>query len=108
MRWFFAVTLLALAVMQPAWHGWQSAWAWLFAGVLALPLDAVCRHSLRAAGASCFLALPFFVHGITESMVNPAARFWALLETGICTALFIALVLWTVSRRHAMQQPGHD
>lgn len=102
-RILFSLATCALIILQWVWHGWKGqniAFALMLSVPLLIPLPWVLKGSLKAAGFVFFLSLIHFLHGVTEAIVTAEARAMALLETGLCSALYVGLILWTVANRN--------
>lgn len=97
----FAVLLVALMGLPAVWYGPEHPWALIVVAAMLWPLAGVLRGSLRAAVWACLAALAPFLHGVAEAFSNPDARGLALLETGICVALWMLLTAWAAAHRRA-------
>lgn len=90
---------LALLGWQPAWllllpppAGPRSLWLALVATVpLLVPLKGVLEGRLRAMTWGGFLAVIYFVLGVTEAWSNPPMRLAAVFEASLALAYVFAL-----------------
>lgn len=88
---------LALAVLQPVWHGWLAppetlsrvAMVLLATVPLALPLLAI-RRPARALLLASIVALAYFCHGVMESWAAPHVRGLAYAEIALALMLIVA------------------
>lgn len=82
------IGFLGLFFLQMAWHtllfpasGFPVALSLLLTvGPLLLPFRGLLKGSLKSCTWMAYLSLPYFAHGVAESFVSDAERFYALLE----------------------------
>lgn len=92
------VAILAMAVLQFAWHGVlappASVSPWLLAAVFAAPLlpalVLLAGRSPRAPFWGALAALLYFCHGVMIAWAVPAERTLALVETALAATLIVA------------------
>jgi uncharacterized membrane protein len=90
--------ILALALLQPAWHLWLAPSTWLppvfVVVVMSLPiLPAVLLGLFRRPSAGFWggvAALLYFSHGVMELWSNPAVTALAWVETLLSVGLVVA------------------
>lgn len=90
--------ILALALLQPAWHLWLAPSSWLppvfVAVVMSLPiLPAVLLALFRRPSAGFWggvAALLYFSHGVMELWSNPEVTALAWTETLLSVGLVVA------------------
>jgi uncharacterized membrane protein len=62
------------------------------------------RNYLRAYAWLCFVVLIYFIHGVLTAF-NPERQLLGLIETLVCTVLFVALVIYIRKYRTHYQVP---
>ncbi|WP_397573256.1 DUF2069 domain-containing protein [Silanimonas sp.] len=90
--------ILALALLQPAWHLWLAPSTWLppvfVVVVMSLPiLPAVLLALFRRPSAGFWggvAALLYFSHGVMELWSNPAVTALAWVETLLSVGMVVA------------------
>jgi uncharacterized membrane protein len=102
-----------LLLLLWVWHVWlvpPRHWPTaLVLAVLLLPLAAPLRGLLHGRpytfAWTTFLALFYFLHGISEAVGNPPARAYAVLEILLSLTLFVAAMLYARWRSRGLR---HD
>lgn len=93
-RWFLAVLVLLIGV-EAAWLGLvlpqRLSAAMVLVAPLLVTLPFVVSGGHRARLVACLLALPYFIHAVTEFAVG--GSLFGLAAAGLCLALFAALIL---------------
>jgi uncharacterized membrane protein len=105
--------ILALALLQPAWHLWLAPSTWLppvfVVVVMSLPiLPAVLLGLFRRPSAGFWggvAALLYFSHGVMELWSNPAVTALAWAETLLSVGLVIAASWRGLQARAAARRP---
>jgi uncharacterized membrane protein len=105
--------ILALALLQPAWHLWLAPSTWLppvfVVVVMSLPiLPAVLLALFRRPSAGFWggvAALLYFSHGVMELWSNPAVTALAWAETLLSVGLVIAASWRGLQARAAARRP---
>ena len=93
-----AASVLALTVLQWAWHAWlappQDAPAWAMAAAFCLPLlPALVLLAIghrRAGFWGALAALLYFSHGVMSAWVSPDQRWLALAQAALSAVLVVA------------------
>lgn len=89
-RGLFNLALVGLIAIQFA------LWQPLIAVVMSLPLlligGFIMAGSLRAHAVAGFCGLFYLIHGLTETVANPANRNWAIAETVLAILLYLGLL----------------
>jgi uncharacterized membrane protein len=104
-----AAALVALLVLQVAWHAWWlppvRAPAWLVTLLFAAPLAAALavwwRRPARGLLVGGMLGLFYFCHGVGEAWVDPRARVAGLLEALLVVVLVAAPAAAAIAARRA-------
>ncbi len=102
----FILTYLSLIGLHGYWHlFWHPDPLWLKVVILLpllLPLPWLLRQSSHQTRViCCYISFPYFIHGMTEVVANPANRMLALTEVGLCLLLFITLIRQNVLSRRS-------
>ncbi|MCZ8062823.1 DUF2069 domain-containing protein [Silanimonas sp.] len=105
--------ILALALLQPAWHLWLAPSTWLppvfVVVVMSLPiLPAVLLGVFRRPSAGFWggvAALLYFSHGVMELWSNPEVTALAWVETLLSVGLVIAASWRGLQARAAARRP---
>lgn len=105
--------ILALALLQPAWHLWLAPSTWLppvfVVVVMSLPiLPAVLLGLFRRPSAGFWggvAALLYFSHGVMELWSNPAVTVLAWVETLLSVGLVVAASWRGLQARAAARRP---
>lgn len=103
--------LLALLVLQVAWHGFmpvpRSALGWSAFSIAVVPLLLLLPGAWRARPGALFWAnlvcLLYFCHGVSEAWTEPAMRGWALLEVALSVVVVSAYGAFGLRSRRAMR-----
>jgi uncharacterized membrane protein len=102
--------LVALFVLQFAWHAPDPRAGWLGAAVYSLPLLWVgLLVAARRHGAFFWagvLALPYLCHGIAEAFAVPADRPMAIAEAALAGFLALAVSWDGMRARRAQRRAG--
>lgn len=101
--------LLALLVLQVAWHAWwlppERSSPWLVAMLYAAPLAACAllwwHRPSRGLVVAGMLGLFYFCHGVMEAWSDPRARVLALLEVALVLVVIVAPVPAALAARRA-------
>jgi len=108
-RFFYGLTLagyLGTLGVLLAWYGWlapsvhfpRSLVLALFLVPLLFPLRGLLHGRPYTFSWSCFLALPYFIHGVVEAYTSTLTRHLGLLEV-CCTSLwFVAAIAYARQR----------
>lgn len=104
-----AAALIALFLLQVAWHGVllpperMPAWlaAVLFAAPLGFALVAWARQPTRGLLVGGMLGLFYFCHGVAEAWADPRARIAGLVEAALVVALIAAPAARAIAARRA-------
>lgn len=87
---------------------WDNDPLWLEITVitpLLIPLPwLLFRRSHTVQVVAAFIAMLYFIHGVTETVANPQDRWLAIAETGLTLMLFISLIVENVLRRRRLNQ----
>lgn len=105
--------ILALALLQPAWHLWLAPSTWLppifVVVVMSLPiLPAVLLGLFRRPSAGFWggvAALLYFSHGVMELWSNPAVTALAWVETLLSVGLVVAASWRGLQARATARRP---
>ncbi len=86
------------------WHlFWHSDPLWLQITVMApilIPLPWLLKGASHRTQVICaYIAMLYFIHGVTETVANPADRWLAMAETGLTVLLFISVIVENVRSR---------
>jgi len=74
---------------------WASAlWAAIASVPILIPLVGIIRGNSRAFAFATLCLTPYFIAGISESIVNASARVWAVTLLGLSLLIFFALIAW--------------
>ena len=103
--------LLALLILQVAWHGFmpapRSALGWSAFALAVLPLVLLMPGAWRARPAPLFWAnlvcLLYFCHGVSEAWTEPSVRRWALLEVALSVVVVSAYGAFGLRSRRALR-----
>ena len=74
----------------PTWR--NALWAAVASVPMLIPLPGILQGKRRAFALATLCLTPYFVAGISESIVNPSARAWAIAMLGLTLLLFFALI----------------
>ena len=104
-----AAAIVALALLQFAWHGWivppATVAPWVLAAVFALPLAPalvlLARRHPRAAFAGALAALLYFCHGVMVAWAAPDVRALGVAEVALSAVLIVAASWDGLRRRFA-------
>lgn len=100
--WVALTGYFGLLILLWSWHVWLAPprhWPTaLVLAILLLPLAAPLRGLVHGRpytfAWTTFLALFYFLHGISEAVGNPAARIYAVIEILLSLTLFTGAMLY--------------
>lgn len=92
----YGLVLYFLASSLRALNGFTAATLviWLIQIVpLAIFLPGLHRQRVRSYAWVSFVVLLYFMHGVLVAF-DPARRWWGFVEVGLCTLLFVSLIIY--------------
>jgi len=116
-RFFYGLTLLGylgtLALLL-AWYGWLAPPTHLPRSValalallpLLFPLRGLLHGRRYTFSWSCFLSLPYFIHGVVEAYTSSITLHLGLLEVCLSSLWFISAVTYVRLTAGAPRQAG--
>lgn len=112
--WLSLVGYTGLLLLLPLWYGWlappEILPKSLVLGILLIPLLFPLRGLLYGKpytfAWTSFLALMYFIHGVTEAWSAPEARYLAILEIIFSLCLYFGAMMFARHRGRELKGPG--